>query len=599
MSNNYFFSNKSFKSFENFDDIENNNNSLFMNNPEDNLLHSYNNEDEYDINSENNNDNYINNFSDLNSNELYSDSLYNNNNRNKFNLNLNFDNSMQFKNNINNNINNNIFQENNSLKDISSIEHISVQKLDEESNSNSNSNSNIINNINNISNNSSSTKDKSRIKNDIGNINNINQTKKEINKENNDNLNKKRKPRVHLEDLDIDPEIIKDKKFETIGDKVILSKNKILTEEDKKEIRAIRNRISAQKSRDKKKAEFILFKEKIQILTAQLKQKNLIIKNYEDVCCPKCKSKINEINVKILNENIDINKDEDDNELILDEDEEKKKTLLGKIPGLLIGLVCLIGISLCIYQYPFNNTNKVGNKITLTNLKIYNNNNSIISNATNITKDINETNDESFQIFEEPLVLNDNGNDNENYIDEIREENDNELLQMCHDKFIFDVYTNTKKKKDLEEKQKAKSGFLVKKSYDKFDPNSFCYGSNTIINGEYYMKNNNNINNTLPIQRDNIILNEYISNKIISVFIKDYESLKKFYNGKLLTLKEQIELSAKKSEDGCIYLQLIIPKNDIDDDNFKKNDTCPNDNARYFEVRCKILGYYNYYDGGV
>ena len=106
---------------------------------------------------------------------------------------------------------------------------------------------------------------------------------------------------MHLEDLDIDPEIIKDKKFETIGDKVILSKNKILTEEDKKEIRAIRNRISAQKSRDKKKAEFILFKEKIQILTAQLKQKNLIIKNYEDVCCPKCKSKINEINVKILN----------------------------------------------------------------------------------------------------------------------------------------------------------------------------------------------------------------------------------------------------------------------------------------------------------
>ena len=62
---------------------------------------------------------------------------------------------------------------------------------------------------------------------------------------------------------------------------------------------------------------------------------------------------------------------------------------------------------------------------------------------------------------------------------------------MCHDKFIFDVYRNTKKKKDLEEKQKAKSGFLVKKSYDKFDPNSFCYGSNTIINGEYYMKKNN------------------------------------------------------------------------------------------------------------
>ena len=593
MSNNYFFSNKSFKSLENFEDIENNNNSLFMNNPEDNLLHSYNNEVEYDFNYDNNNDNNINNFSDLPSNEIYTDSL-NNNNLNKFNLNLNFDNSLQFKKDINNN---NIFQENsNSLKDISSIEHVSLQKIDEESNSNSNSNSNLLNNI---SNNSSLTKDKSGIKNEL----NINKNKKEIKSETNDNLNKKRKPRVHLEDLDIDPEIIKDKKFETIGDKVFLSKNKILTQEDKKEIRAIRNRISAQKSRDKKKAEFILFREQIKILSAQLKQKNLILKNYEEICCPQCKSKLNEINIKLLNDNIDINnpntnKDEADNELILVEDEEKKRSILGNIPGLLIGLVCLIGITLCTFQF-ISGSNKTGNNVNLRILK-NNNNNSIIVSSTNVTKTINETNDESFQIFEEPVAVNDNENDNENYIDEIREENDNELLQMCHDKFIFDVYTNSKKKKDLEEKQKAKSGFLVKKSYDKFDPNSFCFGSNTIINGEYYMNNNNNnITNTLPIQRDNIILNEYISNKIISVFIKDYESLKKFYNGKLLTLKEQIELGAKNSEDGCIYLQLIIPKNDIENDNYKKNNTCPNDNARFFEVRCKILGYYNYYDGGV
>ena len=579
MSNNYFFSNKSFKSLENFEDVENNNNSLFMNNPEDNLLHSYNNEEDYDFN---NNNNDINNISDLNSNEIYTDSLYGNN-MNNLNLNLNFDNSIKFKN------NNNVFPENNSLKDISSIEHNSLHKLDEDSNSNSNSNI-----INNISNNSSSTKDKSGIKNEI----NINNNKKEINKENKENLNKKRKPRVHLEDLDIDPELIKDKKFQTIGDKVFLSKNKILTEEDKKEVRAIRNRISAQKSRDKKKAEFSLFKKQIKYLTAQLNQKILIIKNYEDICCPQCKSKLKEINQKIINENIDIdspdiNKDEAEEGLILEEDDNfpnKKNSILGKIPGLLIGLVCLIGISLCIFQF---NINRDGNKVSLRNLKNYNNTDSNIT--VNITKNKNNSYEETFEIFEEPIVQNDY--DNENYIKEIKEENDNELLQMCHDKFIFDVFTNTKKKKDQEEKQKSKTGFLVKKSYDKLDPNSFCFGSNTIINGEYYM-NNKNLTNTLPIQRDNIILNEYISNKIISVFIKDYESLKKLSKGKILTLKEQIELGAKNSEDGCIYLQLIIPKNDIEND-FKKNDTCPNDSARYFEVRCKILGYYNYYDGGV
>ena len=82
---------------------------------------------------------------------------------------------------------------------------------------------------------------------------------------------------MHLEDLDIDPEIIKDKKYQTIGDKVFTSKNQIITENDKKEIRAIRNRISAQKSRDRKKAEFISLNEKLKYLTAQLEKKILII----------------------------------------------------------------------------------------------------------------------------------------------------------------------------------------------------------------------------------------------------------------------------------------------------------------------------------
>ena len=92
-----------------------------------------------------------------------------------------------------------------------------------------------------------------------------------------------------------------------------------------------------------------------------------------------------------------------------------------------------------------------------------------------------------------------------------------------------------------------------------------------------------------------MILNDYISNKIISVFIKDYEALKKFVNGKYLSLKEQIEIGAKNSEDGCIYLQLILPKNEYE----KRNDTCPNDHTRFFEIRCKILEYNNYYNRGV
>ena len=567
MDNNNFFSNKSFGYCE---DNENENNSFFFNNKEDNLLHSYNEE----VDEEYNNFNDMNN-NNINNNELlFTDSFPNNN------FNLKLDNSLQLNN------GNNIFQENNSLKDISSIGHTTDLKKDEDSNINNSSS------LNNISNNSSSTKEKSQFKKDNIDIvnNNIINQKEEINENiNKEALNKKRKQRIHLEDLGLDPEFIKDKKFETIGDKVFLSKNKILTEEDKKEVRAIRNRISAQKSRDKKKAEFSLFQKQIKYLNEILKQKNLIIENYEKVCCPQCKAKFEEINKKIISEKSDINVNKDnfnnnsnEEELVLEEEGNKNNSLFGKLPMLLIGIVCLIGISLCIFQYQYSNTNRI---IPLRNLKI---NNPINLNNINSTND-KEKLDENFIIYEEPNSPRQNDiNTN------LKEIEDNEFLQMCHDKFIFDVYSNHKKKKDLEEKQKT--GFLVKKTYNNIDPNSFCFESQRINNGDYII-NNNNLTNTLPIQRDNIILNEYISNKIISVFIKDYESLKKYSDGKLLTLKEQIEKSAKNSQDGCIYLQLIMPKNEIENDYEKKNDTCPNNNEKYFEIRCKILSYFNYYDG--
>ena len=565
MDNNNFFSNKSFGYCE---DNENENNSFFFNNKEDNLLHSYNEENE-----EYNNFNDMNN--NINNNELlFTDSFPNNN------FNLKLDNSLQLNN------NNNIFQENNSLKDISSIGHTTDLKKDEDSNINNSSS------LNNISNNSSSTKEKSQFKKDNIDIvnNNIINQKEEINENiNKEALNKKRKQRIHLEDLGLDPEFIKDKKFETIGDKVFLSKNKILTEEDKKEVRAIRNRISAQKSRDKKKAEFSLFQKQIKYLNEILKQKNLLIENYEKVCCPQCKAKFEEINKKIISEKSDINVNKEnfnnnsnEEELVLEEEGNKNNSLFGKLPMLLIGIVCLIGISLCIFQYQNSNTNRI---IPLRNLKI---NNPINLNNINSTND-KEKLDENFIIYEEP-----NSPRQTDINTNLKEIEDNEFLQMCHDKFIFDVYSNHKKKKDLEEKQKT--GFLVKKTYNNIDPNSFCFESQRINNGDYII-NNNNLTNTLPIQRDNIILNEYISNKIISVFIKDYESLKKYSDGKLLTLKEQIEKSAKNSQDGCIYLQLIMPKNEIENDYKKENDTCPNNNEKYFEIRCKILSYFNYYDG--
>ena len=214
---------------------------------------------------------------------------------------------------------NNIFCQNSLDKELSQISPIPISNLGNDSESDKQQiNINIC--ISNDNSNSFATKEKSQLKkieknkneiniinnkinpilnldedNDITNIDNNNSN----NNNNNNLLTKKRRPRIHLEDLNIDPEIIKEKKFLIIGDKVILSKNQIITEEDKKEIRAIRNRKSAKKSRDRKKVEYINLVQKIELLKKQIEEKNIIINNYEKISCIQCKRKMAEFS-KIL-----------------------------------------------------------------------------------------------------------------------------------------------------------------------------------------------------------------------------------------------------------------------------------------------------------
>ena len=86
------------------------------------------------------------------------------------------------------------------------------------------------------------------------------------------------------------------------------------------------------------------------------------------------------------------------------------------------------------------------------------------------------------------------------------------------------------------------------------------------------------------------MLDNDISHKIISLFVKDYDTLKRFIDGKSLSLQEQIENESKNSEDGCVYLQMIIPKYKIN------NETYTGFENDFFEIRCKIFAYNNYYD---
>ena len=575
------------------------------------------------------------------SNNSYGDFNINDDENSLFFINQNNDDNFSLK------LENNPFQMHNYIeKDLSLISPIPIPNFGNDSESYKQQNNINSNNSNsNNASNSSITKDKSLLKKmennniDINIINNntnpiinldedkdINNNQKDNIDDNNNKklLEKKRRPRKYLEDLNIDPEIIKEKRFIKIGDKVIRSKNQIITDEDRKEIRAIRNRVSAKKSRDKKKVEFINLIQKIELLTKQIEEKNLIINKYEKICCMQCKLKMAKINAKILEEDHNINninmpveynaendkkkkdfqkneipldkkvkenKNNEKEELILEEQSffsDKNNSFMGKISGFLIGIVvCLIGIVFCLYggSVIVNNRNNVNKEYQFSN------SGTLRNLARNIDIDDNENINEDIDNNIDNNVNNNNneiGNNNNAPvpIDTIT----NNFMQMCHDKFTWEIYTNLKNKKQLKN-----GNFLQKRnnkdlSLDK----SICLENDNILNNNYII-NNSNFYNNLPIEADNIFTNNNLSNKIISVFVKDYEALKRYVNGTSLPLQEQIETEAKNSEDGCVYLQMIIPRENSKN-NFDNNDNYSDYNNGFFEIRCKIIAYNNYYD---
>jgi hypothetical protein len=414
-------------------------------------------------------------------------------------------------------------------------------------------------------------------------------------------LSKKRKQRIHLEDLNIDPEIIKYKKYQTIGDKVITSKNSVITDLDKKEIRAIRNRISAQKSRDRKKAEFLNLQLKIKYLQEQLEKQNSLIQNYEQVSCTICKSKINEIKAKFLENNNNFNipfeqayiqNDKEKEYLVLDENSSaltgKKSSIIGKISGALIALVCLVGIVLCIIEGGLNISNINYNN----DISIKNNDNKLtlrqLESSDNLYENENDTSTNN-------IIKDEDININKNVplpIQQSSFENNLNRLQIYHDRFGLEIYSFLKKKK------MGKLGFLRKHQFynGSMRDNSMCLETKNIEHNNYII--DNSFKNTLPVEANNIIVDNDISHKIISLFVKDYDTLKRFINGKSLSLQEQIENEAKNSEDGCVYLQMIIPKYKIDN-NYGNNETYTALENDFFEIRCKIFAYNNYYNNKV
>ena len=511
---------------------------------------------------------------------------------NNFNLNLSFQNdesSNYFPNILNQELNidsyeNNIvfnknilsMEEENLNKEIPQQENI-LEPFNEKFEKDSN-NLNISNSQLSQSNSTKGTGDKNNESklNDIK-INEIINDEKDKKKNNNINTGKKRKQRIHLEDLNIDPEIIKCKKYQTIGDKVITSKNSKITDLDRKEIRAIRNRISAQKSRDRKKAEFNELQKKVKFYEELTKKHILMIKDYERISCPECRAKFMELKL-----NISLDQNDPDKEiLVLDEDisffsSDKKGSILTKLTGALIAIVCLLGIILCLAQ-----GNLGGNLIKNRNIN-----------------DLNKLNEE-YQLrhlTEEETIEEKNGDNNI----ELKEDNGNVLLpinqeildyninqlQLYHDRFGIEINSY------LMKKNKERNGFLMKtQSYNQKN-NSVCIETKNIEHNNYII-DQNSLKNTLPVEANNIVIDNNLSHKIISLFVKDYNTLSRYINGRSLTLQEQIEIEAKNSEDGCVYLQMIIPNYESGENNSTLNSEYKNS---FFEIRCKIFAYNNYYE---
>jgi preprotein translocase subunit SecG len=510
---------------------------------------------------------------------------------NNFNLNLSFQNdesSNYFPNILNQELNidsyeNNIvfnknilsMEEENLNKEIPKQENI-LEPFNEKFEKDS-SNLNISNSQLSQSNSTKGTGDKNNeSKHDIK-INDIINDEKDKKKNNNINTGKKRKQRIHLEDLNIDPEIIKCKKYQTIGDKVITSKNSKITDLDRKEIRAIRNRISAQKSRDRKKAEFNELQKKVKFYEELTKKHILMIKDYERISCPECRAKFMELKL-----NISLDQNDPDKEiLVLDEDisffsSDKKGSILTKLTGALIAIVCLLGIILCLAQ-----GNLGGNLIKNRNIN-----------------DLNKLNEE-YQLrhlSEEETFEEKNGDNNI----ELKEDNGKVLLpinqeildyninqlQLYHDRFGFEINSY------LMKKNKERNGFLMKTQLYNQKNNSVCIETKNIEHNNYII-DQNSLKNTLPVEANNMLIDNNLSHKIISLFVKDYNTLSRYINGRSLTLQEQIEIEAKNSEDGCVYLQMIIPNYESGENNSTLNSEYKNS---FFEIRCKIFAYNNYYE---
>ena len=486
----------------------------------------------------------LNNFILTNSqinNDFIKDDYYSNSNNNEENIFNNLVNNKIHTNHIsekNENINNNSLNNNNNI-DLSTI-----------GNSNQNNNTNSIESNEFFPNDFKNLPLKERMK------YKIDKTKKMLEKKTNRNNN------------DILP-----LKEETIDNNNKNSKNNNLNINDldknnlsKKELKMLRNRLSAQRSRDRKKKEFDELKTLTQNLLTENKnlkneilQKNSIINKLKNILknlCPNCLDLIKNNNFIPINTNNNNNNSDESIPIISDNvsttsNNSTSSGRIGKL-SLLTGLIALI----CIFG-----TIKLGNNNNIFKIdKVYNN----------------------YQRFNPRNLIT-------NFVE--KSLNGNEYKQLTYDN---NTNNNNSKNKQIQVPFNIQKNYEIrnKKNKEKIKNNNtnlvpINYYNNEIDNNikNYYKY----INKNLPtLFCNNLILDNklYKAEDFINNLFKNKENEKAIskYN---LRFEKHPSISFKGEEED-IFIDLIIPINNSSNE-ITNNCNSSSENIDYFKVSCKIF----------
>jgi hypothetical protein len=478
------------------------------------------------------------------SNDFIKDDYYSNNNNEEINFN-NIANDKIHINNINeknekNEKNNNSLNNNNN--DLSTI-----------GNSNQNNNTNSIetneffpNDFKNLS-----LKERMKYK--------IDKTKKMLEKKTNRNNNEK---------IPLKEEINKNSKN---NNKISKNNNLNINEIDKnnlskKELKMLRNRLSAQRSRDRKKKEFDELKTLTQNLLTEneklkneILQKNSIINNLKNILknlCPNCLDLIKNNNFISINTNNNNNNNSDESIPIISDNisttsnNSSSSNRIGKL-SLLTGLIALI----CIFgTIKLNNNNNIF-KIE----KVYNNNNRFFNPRNLITNFV----EKSLNGNEYKQLTYDNKNNND--------DSKNKQIQVP-----FDIQKNYE--------------IRNKKNKEKNNTNlvPINYYNNEIDNNikNYYKY----VNKNLPtLFCNNLILENkfYKAEEFINNLFKNKENDKAISN---LRIEKHPSISFKGKEDD-MFIDLIIPINNCFNSTNEITNNCnsSSENEDYYKVSCKIF----------